>query len=81
MHWDSKSLTEFFSSTLPYEKSVLNVSKTDWMIFWTLVIAPLSELSSKTHSKFNPFLSYVPILYPLKAQENICFSGVFRGGV
>ena len=27
----------------------------------------------------NPFVSNVPILYPLKRPENLWFSGVFRG--
>ena len=27
----------------------------------------------------NPFLAYVPILYPLETPENLWFSGVFRG--
>ena len=29
--------------------------------------------------EFNPFLTNVPILYPLKTPENQRFSGVFRG--
>ena len=29
--------------------------------------------------KLNPFLTNVPILYPLKIPENLWFSGVFRG--
>lgn len=28
---------------------------------------------------FNPFLAYVPILYPLKTQKNQRFFGVFSG--
>ena len=32
------------------------------------------------NSRFNtPFLANVPILYPLKISENLCFCGVFRG--
>ena len=34
------------------------------------------------HSSFhvlNPFLANVPVLYPLKALENLWFFGVFRG--
>ena len=27
----------------------------------------------------NPFLAYVPILYPLETPENLWFSGVFKG--
>ena len=27
----------------------------------------------------NPSQANVPILYPLKTPENLCFSGIFRG--
>ena len=27
---------------------------------------------------FNTFLANVPVLYPLKTPENLCFPGIFR---
>ena len=37
------------------------------------------SLRSEVNVVFNPFLANAPILYPLKTQENLWFSGVFRG--
>ena len=37
------------------------------------------SLRSEVNVVFNPFLANAPILYLLKTQENLCFSGIFRG--
>ena len=77
---NSKALL-LFRKTYPFHSKVfcLSMNSTDIL---RLINAPkdVIEVSRQFYVfEFNTFLASIPILYPLKAPENLQFSGVFKG--